>query len=187
MKTSNVSPTHANAIVAGHVGQQAASTGLDTISDGTTDVSPATLLTFAGATVSELTELSALVTIDVILYRLAFAWNTASISTGVTICSLLTGDVILGAWLDVSTAWNSTVSDAGDIITTTTSESLLSGTVNMQSVGAGTDRRKLKNGVLNYSEQSLMLSAQAIKVKVTSTGISLSTGAATAFVLVQAA
>ncbi len=121
------------------------------------------------------------------LYRLAFAWNTASISTGVPIVTLATGDVILGAWLDVSTAWNSTVSDAGDIVTATNGESLMNATVNMQSVGAGTDRRKLKDGALLSAESSLMLGGMAINVKVASTGISLSAGAATAFVLVSRA
>ena len=42
----------------------------------------------------------------------------------------------------------STVSDLGDIITTTNSESLMNATTNMQAVGAGTDRRKLKDGAL---------------------------------------
>lgn len=118
------------------------------------------------------------------VYRLPFAWNTANIATGVTIGTVKSGDLILGAWLDISTAWNSTVSDLGDIFTGTSSESLMAATTNMQAVGAGTDRRFLKDGALLYGQQAVMLSDQTLKVKVASVGISLSAGAATAFVAV---
>ncbi len=119
------------------------------------------------------------------LYVLPFAWNTASIATGVAVGTVQSGDIVLGAWIDVATAWNSTVSDLGDIITTTSSESLMNSTVNMQAVGAGTDRRKLKDGAILSAEASVLLSTQTILVKVASTGISLSAGAATAYVLVK--
>lgn len=118
------------------------------------------------------------------LYRLPFAWNTASISTGVAIGTVKSSDVILGAWIDVSTAWNSVTSDSGDIVTGTTGDSLLQATVNMKTAPSGTDRRKLRNGGNAYGDASVMLSDQTINVKVTSVGGSLSAGAATAFVLV---
>lgn len=121
-------------------------------------------------------------------FSLPIAWNTAGIGTAVKIAGLQANDLVLKAWCEVDTVWNSVTSDTGTISIAdedATGPQAIE-TINMQvASGVSAGDVELSNPVASLGTSvARAISAAEVFVKVVSVGGSLSAGAGTAYCLV---
>lgn len=120
----------------------------------------------------------------------AIAYNTASIGTAVSICTLGAGDLVTKVWFEIDTAWNSATSDTATVSIADedgTGPQAIA-TFNAQTASSISADVDLTTPAATLGTSlGVAVTAGEVFVKVVSVGTAASAGAGTVYCLVESA